>query len=84
MCAGLGLSMVYGLAAQSQGALCLESQVGVGTTVKLYFPDLASLIEGVFDEEKGAAEANPKRDRLKAGDRMGFESARSSCRSLEA
>jgi signal transduction histidine kinase len=84
MCAGLGLSMVYGVAAQSQGALCLASQVGVGTTVKLYFPDLASLIEGVFDEEKGAAEANPKRDRLKAGDRMGFEPARSSCRSLEA
>jgi signal transduction histidine kinase len=43
--------MVYGLAAQSQGALRLASQVGVGTTVKLYFPDLASLIEGVFDEE---------------------------------
>jgi len=84
MCAGLGLSMVYGLAAQSEGALCLASQVGVGTTVKLYFPVLASLIEGVFDEEKGAAEANPKRDRLKAGDRMGFEPARSSCRSLEA
>ena len=84
MCAGLGLSMVYGLAAQSQGALCLASQVGVGTTVKLYFPDLASLIEGVFEEEKGAAEANPKRDRLKTGNRMGFEPARSSCRSLEA
>jgi hypothetical protein len=78
---GLGLSMVYGLAAQSQGALCLASQVGVGTTVELYFPVLASLIEGVFDEEKGAAEANPQRDRLKAGDRMGFEPARSSCRS---
>jgi hypothetical protein len=76
--------MVYGLAAQSQGALCLASQVGVGTTVELYFPNLASLIERVFDEKKGAAEANPKRDRLKAGDRMGFELARSSCRSLEA
>jgi signal transduction histidine kinase len=49
MCAGLGLSMVYDLAAQSQGAICLASQVGIGTTVKLYFPDLASLIEGVFD-----------------------------------
>jgi signal transduction histidine kinase len=82
--AGLGLSTVYGIAAQSQGALCLASQVGVGTTVKLYFPVLASRIEGVFDEEPGAAEANPKRDRLKAGDRMGFEPARSSCRSLEA
>lgn len=81
---GLGLSMVYGLAAQSQGTLCLASQVGAGTTVKLYFPELASRIEGEFDEEKGAAEANPKRDRLKAGNQMGFERARSSCRSLEA
>src|ERR1700736_977094 len=72
MCAGLGLSMVYGLAEQSQGALCLASQVGIGTTVKLYFPELASLVEGVFDDETRAAEANPKRDRLKAGDRMGF------------
>ena len=81
---GLGLSMVYGLAAQSQGALCLASQVGVGTRVELYLPDVASFIEGVFDEEKGGADANPKRDRLKAGDRMGFERARSSCRSLEA
>jgi CheY-like chemotaxis protein len=35
---GLGLSMVHGLAAQSQGALCLASQVGVGTTAELYFP----------------------------------------------
>jgi hypothetical protein len=81
---GLGLSMVYGLAAQSQGALCLESQVGVGTRVELYFPDVASFIECVFDEEMHGADANPKRDRLKAGDRMGFEPARSSCRSLEA
>jgi signal transduction histidine kinase len=38
---GLGLSMVYGLVAQSQGALCLASQVGTGTTVELYFPVLA-------------------------------------------
>jgi signal transduction histidine kinase len=35
---GLGLSMVHGLAAQSQGALVLASQVGVGTTAELYFP----------------------------------------------
>src|ERR1700730_10889744 len=35
---GLGLSIVHGLAAQSQGALCLASQVGAGTTVELSFP----------------------------------------------
>jgi signal transduction histidine kinase len=35
---GLGLSMAFGLAAQSHGALVLASQVGVGTTAELYFP----------------------------------------------
>jgi len=34
---GLGLSMVYGFAAQSGGTAEIESQVGTGTTVKLYF-----------------------------------------------
>jgi PAS domain S-box-containing protein len=35
---GLGLSMVYGFAKQSGGAVHLDSEVGVGTTVRLYFP----------------------------------------------
>ena len=35
---GLGLSMVYGLAVQSGGGLELDSEVGVGTTVRLYLP----------------------------------------------
>jgi CheY-like chemotaxis protein len=46
---GLGLSMVHGLAAQSQGALCLASQPGAGTTAELYFPIA----------EPGAAEPPP-------------------------
>src|SRR6202023_3107276 len=50
MCAGLGLSMVYGLAAQSQGALCLASQAGIGTTAELYFPTA----------KPGAAEPPPR------------------------
>jgi CheY-like chemotaxis protein/two-component sensor histidine kinase len=35
---GLGLSMVHGLAAQLGGALSLESELGQGTTVKIWLP----------------------------------------------
>jgi CheY-like chemotaxis protein/anti-sigma regulatory factor (Ser/Thr protein kinase) len=40
---GLGLSMVYGFAKQSRGHVRIESEVGQGTTVRLYLPrhDLA-------------------------------------------
>jgi PAS domain S-box-containing protein len=35
---GLGLSQVYGLMQQCQGTLVLESELGEGTSVSLYFP----------------------------------------------
>jgi PAS domain S-box-containing protein len=34
---GLGLSMVYGMARQSGGSVKIESEPGVGTTVRLFF-----------------------------------------------
>ena len=35
---GLGLSMIFGFAKQSGGYLRIDSQVGLGTTVRLYLP----------------------------------------------
>ena len=35
---GLGLSMIYGFARQSDGHVKIDSEVGKGTTVKLYLP----------------------------------------------
>ena len=39
---GLGLSQVYGFVRQSGGDVRIESQVGVGTTIDLFFPGLES------------------------------------------
>ncbi|MEB0090707.1 response regulator [Pseudomonas sp. CCI4.2] len=35
---GLGLSMIYGFSKQSRGHVGIQSEVGVGTTVRLYLP----------------------------------------------
>jgi CheY-like chemotaxis protein len=53
---GLGLSMVYGFAKQSHGHLRIDSEVGRGTSIKLYLP--RALQDAVDLEEP--AEAAPR------------------------
>jgi PAS domain S-box-containing protein len=58
---GLGLSMVYGFISQSEGYVKLDSEIGQGTTVKLYLP--RSLHEGgAEDGSTGSGEAHQSKE----------------------
>ena len=50
---GLGLSMIYGFARQSEGYAKIESEEGRGTTVKLYLPRYhGDLVDGKEEDEE--------------------------------
>src|SRR3984957_9470443 len=57
---GLGLSMVYGFAKQARGHLRIYSEVGHGTTIKLYLPralqDAVDLAKPVEEAPRGQGE----------------------------
>jgi PAS domain S-box-containing protein len=57
---GLGLAMIQGFVQQSRGSVTIESQSGVGTSIRMYFP--------VVDEpEDPTAEAAPNHEQLPGG-----------------
>jgi PAS domain S-box-containing protein len=56
---GLGLSMIYGFAQQSGGHARIYSQIGLGTTIKLYLP--RSLDETFAETASGELEFVPPR-----------------------
>ena len=55
---GLGLSQVYGFVKQSGGHVKIYSEVGAGTTIKIYLPRLLSA--ATADEARPAAPAVPR------------------------
>src|SRR5256885_15303244 len=54
---GLGMSMAYGLVKQHRGYLHIYSEVGQGTTAKVYFPAIRD--QGMSELEAAADESLP-------------------------
>jgi PAS domain S-box-containing protein len=49
---GLGLSSVYGIVQKHGGVIRMESSVGIGTTVKVYFPVVGDEVPGAPEKDR--------------------------------
>jgi PAS domain S-box-containing protein len=58
---GLGLSMVYGFAAQSGGRLSIESEPGRGTKVTVHLPATSGPVVAAASPEEGPVESAQRR-----------------------
>jgi signal transduction histidine kinase len=59
---GLGLSTVFAIMREHEGFMTIESKIGKGTCVSLYFPLLKSDTANTHKPPRGAEDAAPSPD----------------------